>query len=113
MFVCLCVCVSVFWERSVPIGREPTDRDAEFLGAVKRSLLIGREGDNEFLGAVKRSLLIGREGDKESVPIGRGNGAFGLVGNRPIGTRSSDWLSNRAFRLVGGIIIAKCVSVCL
>ena len=38
----VCMCVRIF-ARSVPIGREPTNRDAEFFGAVKRSIPIGRE----------------------------------------------------------------------
>ena len=67
-------------ERSVLIGGEPTN-------VFKRSVLargdaglpaIGRAPTNqdaEFLAAVKRSLSIGR-----------GNGAFSLVGNRAIKT---------------------------
>ena len=54
----VCLCVRFGGKRSVLIGREPTNQDAEFLAAVKRSLSIGRE-------AVRRSA-----------PIGRGNGAF-------------------------------------
>jgi hypothetical protein len=101
MYVCLCVCLSVClffptersdwsgtdqsgrgvlsgcqmqrsdWsgERSVPIGREPTNRDAEFLTAVKRSL-----------------------------PIGRGNRASSLVGNRPIKTLCAFALRRRTER---------------
>ena len=76
MSVCLFVCVSVFFERSVPIGRE-------------------------IFRAVERGLPIGRETDRRSVPVGRGNGAFRLVGNRPIGTRSSSQLSKGVFLLVG------------
>src|ERR1043165_7327901 len=87
MYVCVCVfvrvCVRFGGKRSVPIGREPTNRDAEFFGAVKRSLPIGRDAD------------------RRSVHIGRGNKAFRLVGNRPIGTWSSSVPSKGAFRLVG------------
>ena len=58
-----------FWRVT---SREPTNQDAEFSAAVKRSH-----------------------------PIGWGNEAFWLVGNRPITTWSSSQLSNGAFRLVG------------
>jgi hypothetical protein len=73
LFVCLCVC---FFQRSVPIGREPTNRDAEFFGAVKGSIPIGR-----------KFWLVGNR------PIGTrsfselSKGAFRLVR----GTKRSDW----------------------
>src|ERR1043165_9003132 len=51
------------WKEKVLIGREPTNQDKEFLLAVKRRVLIGRA-----------------------------NGAFRLVGNRPIGiTKLFGW----------------------
>src|ERR1043165_6691708 len=64
--VCVCVCLSVFFARSVSIGREPTNRDAEFCGAVKRNLPIGRNPigreptnrDAEFFGAVKKTFRL-------------------------------------------------------
>ena len=89
----LCVC---FFAWNVPIGREPTNRDAEFFGAVKGSIPIGREvgpsywsgersvpigraptnRDAEFLWAVRSCILIGQAADRRSAPIGRGNGVF-------------------------------------
>ena len=87
-------------ERSVLIGRAPTNQDAEFLAAVKkepfdwsgeRSILIGRTPTNQdakFVLATKRSALIGRA-----------NEAFRLVGHRPIRTRSLSGCQKGAFRL--------------
>ena len=64
--------MSLFFARSVPIGRETTNRDASFLAAVKnepfdwsgeRSVPIGRAPTNQdakFKATVKRSVSIGR-----------------------------------------------------
>ena len=84
---CQTECFDWTGERSVLIGRAPTNQDVEFLTAVKRSLPIGRGNRASSLVCVCVSVFL--------------HAAFRLVGNRPIGTRSSSEPSKGAFRLVG------------
>jgi hypothetical protein len=89
----VCVCVRIF-ARNVSIGWEPTNRDAEFFGAVERSLPIGRiRTDGAFIlvggtessdwsgtdqsrhgvlsGCQMERILIGREPTNQNALIGR------------------------------------------
>jgi hypothetical protein len=85
MYVCVCVCVSVrIFARSVPIGREPTNRDAEFFGAVKRRLPIGREAGPSYWSG-ERSVPIGRE------PTNHGRGVL-----LSCQTERFDWTGERS-----------------
>jgi len=66
-------------ERSVLIGREPTNPDAEFFVAVKQRVLIGREPTNQDTELVRHRLhSLTRNTSKLS------NAAFLLVGERSV-----------------------------
>jgi hypothetical protein len=98
-----------WWKEKVLISREPTNQDTEFLLAVKRSVLIGWWKEKVLIGREPTNQnqpghgVIGCQTERfdwsgeRSVPIGRANGAFRLVGNRPIrvteffGWSGTDW----------------------
>ena len=109
-FVCEFVCL--FFARSIPIGREPTNRDAEFLAAAKKEpsdwsgLYWLSNGTFWLVRLTKRSDWSATNQSGRGVLLGCQKGTFRLVGLTKRSdwsrrTRSSSGLSNEAFWLDG------------